>query len=175
MSNAQLELPLETRGEASSAERSGEARSAVWGNERSGPDELPRVMEQIVERGNLTRALKPVRENRGSPCGDGVTVDDLPAYLREHWSGIREQLHTGRYQPSAVQPSHTTDPRSCARRDAVARAPPRGVARTPPPACRAVPHVPIVRVARRLQLRWVTRRLVATRVAVLPREVPGIC
>jgi len=103
MSNAQLELPLETRGEASSAERSGEARSAVWGNERSGTDELPRVMEQIVERGNLTRALKRVRENQGSPGGDGVTVDDLPAYLREHWSAIREQLLTGRYQPSAVQ------------------------------------------------------------------------
>ncbi len=78
MSHAQLELPLETRGEASSAERSGEARSAVWGNERSGTDELPRVMEQIVERGNRTRALKRVRENQGSPGGDGVTVDDLP-------------------------------------------------------------------------------------------------
>ena len=102
-SNAQLELPLEARGEAPRAERSGEARSAVRGAERSGPDELPRLMEQIVEGGNLRRALKRVRQNQGSPGVDGVTVDDLPAYLREHWRVIREQLLTGRYQPSVVK------------------------------------------------------------------------
>jgi RNA-directed DNA polymerase len=103
MSNAQLELPLATRGDASRGKRSGEARSAVWGNERSGTDELPAVMEQIVERRTLPRALKRVRENQGSPGVDGATVDDLPAYLREPWSAIREPLLMGRYQPSAVQ------------------------------------------------------------------------
>ena len=34
---------------------------------------------------------------------DGTTVDDVPDYLREHWSAIREQLLTGCYQPSAVK------------------------------------------------------------------------
>jgi group II intron reverse transcriptase/maturase len=60
-------------------------------------------MEQIVERGNLRRARKRVRQNQGSPGADGVTVDDLPAYLRQHWLVIREQLVTGRYQPSVVK------------------------------------------------------------------------
>ncbi|CAN5207776.1 hypothetical protein BH09GEM1_BH09GEM1_39260 [soil metagenome] len=32
-----------------------------------------------------------------------MTVDDFPVYLREHWKTIREQLLTGRYQPSVVR------------------------------------------------------------------------
>ena len=60
-------------------------------------------MDQIVERGNLMRALKRVRANQGSAGVDGVTVDDLPDYLRDHWKGSREQLLTGSYQPSAVR------------------------------------------------------------------------
>ena len=37
---------------------------------------------------------------QGSPGVDGMTVDALPAYLREHWPRIREQLLAGSYQPS---------------------------------------------------------------------------
>jgi RNA-directed DNA polymerase len=100
MSNEQFELPLEPRGEAPTGKRSGEARSTVPSTERSG---LADLMEQIVERGNLVRALKRVRANQGSPGVDGVTVDELPDYLRKHWLAAREQLLTGRYQPSAVK------------------------------------------------------------------------
>jgi RNA-directed DNA polymerase len=60
-------------------------------------------MERVVERGNLLRALKRVRQNQGSPGVDGRTVDDLPADLRARWPEVREQLLTGRYQPSVVQ------------------------------------------------------------------------
>jgi RNA-directed DNA polymerase len=99
----QIELPLEDRGEAPAAERSGEAASAAQGPEHSGADEALLLMERIVARGNLTRALKRVRRNQGSPGVDGLTVDELPAYLKRHWPAIRAQLLTGRYQPSAVQ------------------------------------------------------------------------
>jgi group II intron reverse transcriptase/maturase len=51
----------------------------------------------------LLRALKRVQQNQGSPGVDGVTVEELPAYLREHWPAIREQLLTGGYQPSVVK------------------------------------------------------------------------
>ena len=34
---------------------------------------------------------------------DGRTVDDLVEDLRDRWPAIREQLLTGRYQPSVVQ------------------------------------------------------------------------
>lgn len=98
---AQIELPLEDRGEAPSVERSGEATSTTSGDERSGLDTL-RLMERVVEGGNLRHALKRVQRNEGSPGVDGLPVEGLPDYLREHWGAIREQLLTGCYQPNVV-------------------------------------------------------------------------
>jgi RNA-directed DNA polymerase len=97
----QMELPLEDRGEAPTAKRSGEAVSTTQGPERLGLDAA--LIERVVERGNLLRALQRVQHNKGSPGVDGRTVEALPDYLREHWSALREQLLAGRYQPSAVK------------------------------------------------------------------------
>jgi len=97
----QIELPLEDWGEYPSAKRSGEATSAAEGIERSGLEQS--LMERVVEGGNLRRALKRVQRNKGSPGMDGRTVEELPAYLKQHWPALREQLLQGRYQPSAVQ------------------------------------------------------------------------
>ena len=96
----QLELPLGDKGEAPRAERSGEASRAASGTACSGTDHL---LEQVVERGNIQRALKRVRQNQGSPGGDGMTVDDLPGHLREHWPTIKAQLLAGTYQPQPVK------------------------------------------------------------------------
>lgn len=98
--SSQLELALEGRGEAPSVQRSGEAGRAAWGKERSGSCDL---MERVVARGNATEALKRVRRNKGSPGTDGMSVEELEPYLREHWSAIREQLLAGSYRPSAVR------------------------------------------------------------------------
>lgn len=96
----QLVLPLECRGEASSGQRSGEASTAANGNESPGTD---RLMEEVVQRGNAKAALKRVRQNKGSPGVDGMTVDELPEYLAEYWEEIREQLVAGTYQPKPVK------------------------------------------------------------------------
>ena len=85
---AQAELPLGARGETSEDQRSGEASTATNGNGGSGTATL---MERVVERGNAKAALKRVRQNRGSPGVDGMTVDELPKYLVEHWEAIRAQ------------------------------------------------------------------------------------
>ena len=97
----QLELTLEKRGEAPTGQRSGEAGRAARGGERSGSDGL--LMKQIVARENALAAFKRVRQNKGSPGIDGMTVDGLEPYLRENWDRIREQLLAGTYQPSAVR------------------------------------------------------------------------
>ena len=97
----QMELPLEDRGEAPTAERSGEVVSTTRGHERLGLDDV--LMQQVVERGNLMRALHRVRQNKGSAGVDGRTAEELTEYLREHWKAIREQLLSGRYRPSAVK------------------------------------------------------------------------
>jgi group II intron reverse transcriptase/maturase len=98
--SAQAELPLEGKGEAESLQQSGETPTAANGNERSGND---RLMEQVVKRSNAKAALKRVRQNKGSPGIDGMTVDELPTYLVNHWEAIRAQLLDGTYQPKPVR------------------------------------------------------------------------
>jgi RNA-directed DNA polymerase len=60
-------------------------------------------MEEVVSRENLTRAYRRVKRNHGAAGVDGMTVDDLMPYCREHWSGIREQLLGGTYVPMPVR------------------------------------------------------------------------
>ena len=98
--NRQMLLPLEGRGEAPRVERSVEALPAPTETESSG---LRGVMTAAVSRPNMFAALKRVRKNKGSPGVDGMTVDELPDWLREHWPRIREQLLSGAYVPQAVK------------------------------------------------------------------------
>lgn len=60
-------------------------------------------MEAVVSRGNLLAALKRVRQNKGSPGVDGMTVGNLAAYLRETWVATRERLLLGHYAPMPVR------------------------------------------------------------------------
>jgi RNA-directed DNA polymerase len=62
-----------------------------------------RVWEQIFERKNLFTALKRVKANKGAPGIDGMTVEELPEYLKAHWLDIRARLDTGDYQPQPVR------------------------------------------------------------------------
>src|SRR6202048_4768258 len=61
------------------------------------------LMEEVCNRENLVRAWKRVRQNKGSPGVDGMTIDDAKDYLREHWPSIRSQLLAGTYQPQPVK------------------------------------------------------------------------
>ena len=67
----------------------------------SGP-EAEQLMEAVVERENMWRALKQVERNRGAAGVDKMTVEQLRAYLREHWLRIKEELLAGDYQPQPV-------------------------------------------------------------------------
>jgi RNA-directed DNA polymerase len=60
-------------------------------------------MEAIVERSNLKKALAQVRANKGAPGIDGMTVEALVPYLKEHWPTIRAQLLDGSYKPQLVR------------------------------------------------------------------------
>jgi RNA-directed DNA polymerase len=61
------------------------------------------MMERIVARDNLKKALAQVRRNKGAPGVDGMTVDNLAAHLRDHWPEIRIQLLNGTYKPQPVR------------------------------------------------------------------------
>jgi RNA-directed DNA polymerase len=61
------------------------------------------MIDRVVERENLTRALKRVRENKGAPGTDGMTVGDLTPYLRIHWPRLKQEILAGTYQPKPVR------------------------------------------------------------------------
>jgi RNA-directed DNA polymerase len=44
-----------------------------------------------------------VKANKGSPGVDGMTVEELDGYLKEHWPAIRKQLLSGSYKPQPVK------------------------------------------------------------------------
>lgn len=97
----QLELALESRGDTPHGQRSGEATTTSHGDDGSGGDH--RLMERVVERANALAALKRVKQNKGGPGVDGMTVEELSPYLVTHWEAIRELLLTGTYQPDPVR------------------------------------------------------------------------
>jgi hypothetical protein len=49
------------------------------------------------------QALARVKANKGSPGVDGMTVHDLPGFLKQHWPTIRDQLMNGTYVPQLVR------------------------------------------------------------------------
>ncbi|MGF6812803.1 RNA-directed DNA polymerase [Paraburkholderia sp. Clong3] len=71
--------------------------------EPESPSACDRLMEEVCERENLKQALKRVKANKGAPGVDGMTVQALPAYLREHWPSIRATLLNGTYKPQPVR------------------------------------------------------------------------
>jgi RNA-directed DNA polymerase len=61
------------------------------------------VMEEVVARPNMQAALNQVRANKGSPGVDGMSVDELPDFLKAHWPEIKDQLLDGTYQPQGIK------------------------------------------------------------------------
>jgi RNA-directed DNA polymerase len=61
------------------------------------------LMEEVCGRKNCQQALARVKSNKGSAGIDGMTVEQLPDYLKQHWPIIREQLLSGTYKPQAVK------------------------------------------------------------------------
>ena len=67
------------------------------------PAVINSLMEAVCERENLKKALRRVKANKGSPGVDGMTVEQLPDYLRAHWPQHRDELLQGTYTPSPVR------------------------------------------------------------------------
>jgi len=60
-------------------------------------------MEAVVARENMRAALARVEANRGAPGVDGMPVEALRWYLREHWPRIKAALLAGEYRPAPVR------------------------------------------------------------------------
>jgi RNA-directed DNA polymerase len=67
------------------------------------PEAEERLMEEMVSRGNMMKALNRVVSNKGAAGIDGMTTGRLKEYLFREWPRIKEELLTGRYQPQPVR------------------------------------------------------------------------
>jgi RNA-directed DNA polymerase len=100
----QLELAFtdESRSEAPRLSAEGtESLAAKRGTESPAIGE--QLMEEVCGRENCKQALARVKANKGSAGVDGMTVHELPDYLKQHWPAIREQLLSGTYKPHPVK------------------------------------------------------------------------
>jgi len=70
--------------------------------EQAGPKQ-PDLIERMLERGNMLKAMRAVEANQGAAGVDGMEVKQLRSYLREHWAEIREQILSGSYEPRPVR------------------------------------------------------------------------
>ncbi len=96
----QLKLDFGDAG-ATRRDRSSEAYIAARLTES--PTGTIRLMESVCERENMRRALRQVRKNKGAPGMDGMTVEELPGYIKRHWPKIKADLLAGAYMPLPVR------------------------------------------------------------------------
>ena len=99
---SKLDFSPSPTGEARRAGREG-SESLVTTSTPESPAGTYRTIEEIVERENLKEALRRVKANKGAPGVDGMTVDQLGDYLKQHRPAIREQLLNGTYRPEPVK------------------------------------------------------------------------
>jgi len=92
--------PQTVRGEAPKPSRREEELTATGDTGRPGASGL---LERALVPANLKAALKRVRKNKGNPGVDGMTVEALPGYLREHWQRLKSELLDGTYRPRPVR------------------------------------------------------------------------
>ena len=98
----ELDFSSSPAGEACEAKRE-ETESLSAMHDPESPASTNRWMEEICERENLKQALQRVKANKGSAGVDGMTVDGITDYLKQHWPAIRDQLLSGTYEPQPVR------------------------------------------------------------------------
>ena len=103
------------------AERTGGTPDRTGGKDRSGTPKVTsqvrdpsrqvqkpepkatNIVEQMVERNNMLRALKRVEGNKGAPGCNGMKVEGLRPWLKAHWKETKSKLLEGTYRPEPVR------------------------------------------------------------------------
>ncbi len=61
------------------------------------------LLEKVLSRENLNNAYKQVYKNKGASGVDGVTVEELFSYIREHKEEILWKIRNRKYKPQPVR------------------------------------------------------------------------
>lgn len=94
---------VDLRGRGRKPRKAQVSGSSLSGTEAQPAPKLPELIEKMLERGNMLKALQAVERNGGAAGVDGMEVAQLRTYLKERWSMIREQILKGEYQPRPVR------------------------------------------------------------------------
>jgi RNA-directed DNA polymerase len=62
-----------------------------------------KLLEKVIDRNNLNRAYMRIKRNGGSHGVDGMKVEELLPYLKQHGDQIRQDLLYGKYRPQPVR------------------------------------------------------------------------
>lgn len=100
-SQKEMAFMTETRREAPTPDKRAEPLMANQAPESERTTE--RLMEEVCDPENMRKALKRVRANKGAPGIDGITVKELPKYLKKNWPRHREELLQGSYRPKPAR------------------------------------------------------------------------
>lgn len=82
---------------------SGSGRSDSSAPVRDGDTEPAGLWERVLSADNLSAALKRVRANKGAAGVDGMSTQELPVWLADHWTSVRQALDEDTYRPSPVR------------------------------------------------------------------------
>ena len=60
------------------------------------------LMEEILGKKNMQKALLRIEKNKGCAGADGISIKDFRRYLVDNWPSIKEKLISGEYKPGPV-------------------------------------------------------------------------
>jgi RNA-directed DNA polymerase len=73
-------------------------------NRETDGNEYPQgLLEKILDPDNLNLATRRVKANKGSHGVDGMTVNELYAFLRQNGNSIKQSIREGTYRPQPVR------------------------------------------------------------------------
>ena len=92
-------VPVEPGGYAGAPDRGKMAEN----NAANTDGQADNLMERILDRNNLNRAYKQVVANKGAGGVDGMEVEELLPYLKQHSEEVIQKVKEGKYKPNPVR------------------------------------------------------------------------
>src|SRR6056297_311607 len=65
--------------------------------------QMDELLERILQPGNLNKAYKKVKSNKGAGGVDGMSVDELLTFLKDNKKQLIQKLKDGKYKPTPVR------------------------------------------------------------------------
>ncbi|EPY2274947.1 group II intron reverse transcriptase/maturase [Clostridium sporogenes] len=96
-----VEVEVEIRGKQGA--QSNNLALAKRERENNVLEDTNNLLERVLARENMLKAMKRVIANKGSHGVDGMRVDELRTFIINNWLTIKQKLLEGRYKPSPVR------------------------------------------------------------------------